>query len=67
MPQRSSGPYSMADLEKWNEALRILERARMELEMAKEADYPCAQEDAQCQAAREQLMRMKRVYFPGSP
>lgn len=67
MAGQVKGPYSMADVERWNNDLQTLERTRQEIELALQAGFPCQEQDAACKALRDQLMQLKRVYAPGVP
>lgn len=59
-----NNPLSQADYQKLNKQLGQLAQIRMEVQRAREAGFPCDAEDTACQAAIDQLGRVKAVYFP---
>jgi len=63
----TSGPYTAADLKRWNDSLGQLERTRVEIEQALAAGFPCQEQQQACTALRDQIMQMKKVYFPNKP
>lgn len=67
MVNPSIGPLSEADYKKINSALAKLEQTRVEIEKALEAGIPCQEQDAACKAVRDQLVQIKKVYFPSRP
>lgn len=67
MPAVSKPPLSDADYAKINKALAALEAVRMETQRAMEAGFPCAEQDAECQAWLQRFQQIKKVYFPERP
>lgn len=60
-------PLTDRDYAKLNETLAILDRARQEIDRAKEVGMPVAECDEACQARTEMLKKIKQVYFPERP
>lgn len=62
-----AAPFSMVDVQQWNDALAKCEDAMRQCEMAIQAGFPCQGERDACAALKEQLTKMKEVYAPGVP
>jgi hypothetical protein len=67
MPNLMQSPLGDRDYATINRDLSVLERARVEIERALEAGFPCGEMDEACKSRRELLMKIKKVYFPDRP
>lgn len=67
MPPITKPPLSDADYAKINKALSALAQVQMETGRALEAGFPCAEQDAECQAWIKRFEQIKKVYFPERP
>lgn len=60
-------PFSDNDYQKINKELARQEQLRQLLEMGKEAGIPCEDGDEACRQVREQLLKIKKVFFSERP
>jgi hypothetical protein len=60
-------PFTDQDYTKINKELARQEQLRQLLEMGKEAGFPCEDGDEMCRQVREQLIKIKKVFFPDRP
>lgn len=63
-PTPEVNPLTGVDLEKINQGLAHAKKALAQIELAKRAGLDVSQQEAQAQAAVQQLQNLKQVYFP---
>lgn len=60
-------PFNDQDYARINKELARQEQLRQLIELGKEAGFPCEDGDEACRQVREQLMKIKKVFFSDRP
>lgn len=65
MPDFADSPLTHMHLGQIQDALRVIDQAEKQIELARRAGIDVSKQDSECKESKEKLLRIKNVYFPG--